>query len=280
MAADSRVTFEHGDGTRTCRDYDNYLKVIKYNDVLYGFAGTNNYFQKFLELLLTSSLSDMQILDALTSAANRNKHDFLVLRYEDELRCFGYIVKENSLYDSSVEPLNVESYGIGSGATTTIYKKHSEHRLPSFPIRKIIDKNSAAIAKAKKKESQKVAKMKKQGLRNVNPQAIDCAYVCAKAGGDYGTGGVIKMTDMQLERDVVQAQIGVLAGISQDAKSSNAVAVCSFDAKTEKEKLDSLGVHARETDVTFTEEEELLVQELTQSLSASDKEESEDAKSS
>jgi hypothetical protein len=171
--------------------------------------------------------ADIEILDALASYAHDKKSDFLIMRYDGSLKCFGYLKGSDSLYNSSSAILNVDKYGIGSGAYCKMYKQHQENISARYPIRKIIECNNKAIKKAEKK---------------ANIKQSDHADVCYNAGGDHGTGGKIKMTTLQTDNNILQSQISVLQRISGDARGSNAVAVCSFDPKKEKEKLDKLGV--------------------------------------
>lgn len=227
MAADSRVTFQDSEGKAVkCIDYDNYLKIITVNGVLYGFAGANSMYSLFLEYELGRKvgMNDVQFLDELASVGKQNMQEFIIMRYENELRSFGYL--GDDIYDSSSEPLRVTYHAIGSGSKTKVYKKHKSDMSPRIPISKIIDTNSKATKKA-----------------TIGTSIMDLVHACYQSGGDYGTGGKINMTTMQSEMDVVSEQVSLLATISGQAASFNAVAVCSLDASTERRKLESKGVH-------------------------------------
>lgn len=228
MAADTRVSYSNKANVIVgWDDYDNYRKAIDVNGVLYGFAGHNDYFIDLLEELLLNS-DDVDVLDYLAANAKNKNQSFAILRYDGELRIFGYLDK--TLYDSSSTVLNVSTYGIGSGANCDVYKRHKSNSSPMIPIRKIIDTNSKAIKKAKEND----ASIKKDQY----------GTICSQAGGDNGTGGVINMTTAQNSNAIVQEQLDTLRVIQTAAASLGAVAVCSLNESYERQKLEKLGVQA------------------------------------
>lgn len=228
MAADTRVSYSNAANIVVgWEDYDDYRKAIEVDGVLYGFAGRNDYFIDLLEELLIGS-NDIDVLDFLALNAKDKNHSFAILRFDGELRIFGYLDK--TLYDSSSTVLNVSTYGIGSGAKCDVYKKHKKNISPLIPIRKIIETNSKAIKKAQAND----ASIKKDQY----------GIICFQAGGDNGTGGVINMTTAQNSNAIVQDQLDTLRAIQTEAASLGAVAVCSIDESYEKKKLDKLGVQA------------------------------------
>ncbi len=246
MAADSRVSYidPKTGKLQSWKDYDDYLKAIEYNGKLYGFAGSNRFFLLFLLNMQANKFTDVQILHALARMAKKESDDFLIMRYDTELHCFGYLSDSDSLYDINSAPLKTDKYAIGTGAYTPTYKRHQKNISAMFPIKQIIAVNGKALLKAEKK---------------ANGRPIDHSLVCLKAGGDHGTGGEIKMTTLQTEKNVVQAQIDVLKRISSEANASRAVAVCSFDTQVEKEKLEKLGVKPSDVEQALSQEEEELM---------------------
>lgn len=249
MAADSRVSYVDKDTgeLQSWKDYDDYLKAIEYDGKLYGFAGSNKFFLLFLLNIQVGKYTDVQILHALAGMAKKESDSFLIMRYDTELHCFGYLSDSDSLYDIHSAALNTDKYAIGTGAYTPTYKKHQNNISAMFPIRQIIAVNEKALTKAKKR---------------AKGQAIDHPFVCFKAGGDHGTGGEIKMTTLQTETNVVQAQIDVLKRISSEANASRAVAVCSFDSQVEREKLENLGVKPSKNEQVLSKEEEELIDDF------------------
>lgn len=249
MAADSRVSYvdPKTGHLMSWKDYDEFLKAIEYDGKLYGFAGSNKFFLLFLLNMQAGKYNDVQILHALAGMAKQQSDSFLIMRYDTELHCFGYLSDSNSLYDINSAALNTDKYAIGTGAYTPTYKKHQKNISAMFPIRQIIAVNEKALAKAEKR---------------AKGQSIDHSLVCFQAGGDHGTGGEIKMTTLQTETNVVQAQINVLKRISSEANASRAVAVCSFNAQVEKEKLEKLGVKPNKTEQILSDEEEELMDNL------------------
>ncbi|OBU45610.1 hypothetical protein AYY27_13305 [Photobacterium damselae] len=228
MAADTRVSFQsETGGIASWKDYKAYRKAIEINGILYGFAGTNLYFIELLEELRLGS-ADVDVLDFLATEAQTADQSFIVMRYDNDLRIFGFL--DGALYDSSSTILNVDYYGIGSGAHCSVYKKHKSSNSALIPIRKIIETNEKAIKKAVKKD----ASLSQEHYGNI----------CHQAGGDNGTGGEINMTTQQKSTNIIEDQLGVLRAIENEAASYGAVAVCSIDEVLEKEKLDKLGVKA------------------------------------
>ncbi|MUK47568.1 hypothetical protein GNP85_00035 [Aliivibrio fischeri] len=228
MAADTRVSFADENGrVVSWTDYKDYRKAIDVNGVLYGFAGLNDYYEELLEELNIGS-NDIDVLDFLSQQAKKENHSFIVMRYETDFRIFGHL--DNTLYDSTSTALNVEYHGIGSGANSRIYKKHRNNNSPLIPIRKIIETNEKAIKQATKNGA------------SINKEHY--ATICAQAGGDNGTGGVINMTTAQKTNAIIQEQLTTLRSIGTEAASLGAVAVCSMDESFEKQKLDKLGVQA------------------------------------
>ncbi|MFA0613906.1 hypothetical protein AB4582_06730 [Vibrio splendidus] len=246
MAADSRVSYIDAKSgqLQSWKDYDDYLKAIECDGKLYGFAGSNRFFLLFLLNLQQKKYTDVQILHALAGMAKKEKDSFLIMRYDTELHCFGYLSDSDSLYDINSAALETDKYAIGTGAYTPTYKRHQTNISAMFPIKQIIVVNEKAVAKAEKK---------------AKGQPIDHPFICLKAGGDHGTGGEIKMTTLQTESNVVQAQINVLKRISSEANASRAVAVCSFDSQVEREKLENLGVKPNKTEQVLSKEEEELM---------------------
>lgn len=228
MAADTRVSFTNPAGAVVgWRDYSNYRKAIEFNGVLYGFAGHNDYYIELLEELKIGT-DDIDVLDFLAQDAKSTNRSFAVIRFLDELRIFGYLDK--TLYDSSSTILNVDYYGIGSGAKSKVYNKHKSNVSPMVPIKKIIETNDRAVKKALKNDA-RITK-------------AQYGSICAQAGGDNGTGGVINMTTTQNVEAIVQDQLDTLRAIDAEAASLGAVAVCSIDESYEKKKLDKLGVQS------------------------------------
>lgn len=244
MASDHRVSFmsntQPGKITHW-KDYQKFRKSFCYQDVLYGFAGTNSALRLFLQYMKQQPEQqrigfDITLLDNLAAQAEEHKVEFLMMRYQGNLQVFGYL-KEGTgkLYNSSSgQLLTVEQHGIGSGARSIAYAQKKGSPCPTEPIKAIIKANEDALRKL-----ERVTRKKKLKIESISID--DKMLACEAAGGDPLTGGGCVMTKRISQNNVFDEQIAVLDSIEGVAASYNSFAFCSLDPAKEKENLDKLG---------------------------------------
>ncbi|MDH6017995.1 hypothetical protein [Vibrio splendidus] len=237
IAGDSRVSFIDPKTKKIVgwQDCDNFYKAFTLDGVTYGFAGTNGCLSWFYR-----NYTSKDTLNDLVTLAKSQKVTFYILAYENkELRLYHH---DNGKFtdDSVGNVIKSKSYGIGSGASSSVFlKNQAVSATANRPIDAIIKLNEQATkGKAESEHEQ----------------------LCLLAGSDNGTGGKVKMATTI----TIQDQLHVLASIKNKSDSMNAVAFCNIDSEQEQEKMQSAGVEPKAVDSDEANEQANKLQEKYQ----------------
>ena len=246
MGSDSRVSWVTNKGL-VVRVFDSpsYFKVANINGVLYGFAGTNFIFRKFLESYTDVVLDSNKVLDTLVALAHHNRIQFCLLRYDGELREFANspaaLGEKEIFLDSKSPPLQTKYHAIGSGRGSKMYNKNKTNNHVCLPIRKIIGANVKTLNK-----KQYAAIKSKIGVSDfTEDEAIAIFHACDRAGGDIFTGGEIRIMEKQrtvTTQEAAAKQVQILKRIDGEAKSRGVVCASPINAAKEIAQLQNLGV--------------------------------------
>lgn len=245
MACDSRTSWVDNQTSFITKWFDSskYKKTINIDGVMYGFAGLNAIYKLFLEYYTSKEKSE-ELLDAIVELAKKNKAQFMLMRYDgNDLKIFAYS-PPNDLYkipeiykSSSDEPLETDSYAIGSGKHSKMYIQHQLNGNVMTPIHKIIFANKTELSKKKYKQLLKIVA---EGNTLNEAQAVCLFQACNKKGGDLFTGGNVNMCNIATKADILE-QVAIMDKMDQEAKAFDAVCSSPIDAVLEKEHLEQLG---------------------------------------
>lgn len=266
MASDSRSTMVclNTNLPLSWLDSDEYLKTIRVDDSLYGFAGTNLVFKMFL-MKYESKESSIQLLDSLVEYSKVKSMQFFIMRYdcmENELRLFAYSPKNQrdpEIYKiSSDNILEADYYAIGSGKFSKYYKKFKLNACPTVPIEKIIQANNEALERGGLSHISKSA-----AVGPIDEVISKQAYqLCKQRGGDIFTGGKINMS-INASADKIAEQVAIMDQMDKNAKALGAVCASPIDAQVEVKQLEKFGQSAISSGtVDMTPERETLFKDL------------------
>ncbi|ENN99304.1 MULTISPECIES: hypothetical protein [Pseudoalteromonas] len=266
MASDSRSTMVCLNTNLPLKwmDTDEYLKTIRIDDSLYGFAGTNLVFKMFL-MKYKNKESSIELLDSLVEYSKVNSMQFFIMRYDclsDELRVFSYSPKNQrdpEIYKiSSDNILDTDFYAIGSGKVSKYYKKYKLESCPTVPIEKIIEANNEALNRGGLGHISNLAAVGPIE-RSISEQAYQ---LCKKRGGDIFTGGKVNMS-INASANKIAEQVAIMDKMDKNAKALGAVCASPIDAQQEVKQLNRLGHSAISTGtVEMTPERKDLFKDL------------------
>ncbi|GAA6183781.1 hypothetical protein [Aliiglaciecola sp. NS0011-25] len=248
IGSDSRVSFvdRYGNVTKVF-DSENYFKIAKIDDVLYGFAGANLMYRLFLSNYKNVINNSDSVLDILVDIAKKNKIEFAMLRFNGELREFAHSPPrngENEIFlTSNSEVLKTQHYAIGSGKNSKCYKKFRLSKAVQTPILKIIGANRKALNKTTIKEiAKKVGKSKFTA-----DESRKIWNECNRLGGDIFTGGEVRIMENEtsnMTAAIAKDQVKILEDLDKTAKSNGVVCASPIYAEMEIQNLNNLGVSA------------------------------------
>lgn len=246
MASDSRVSYVDNGSGHVVKVFDSpdYFKVAAINDVLYGFAGANQIYKKFLQLYSYLEADSNGVMDALVHYASKKRIEFAMLRFDGELREFAHSPNQRSgskiLLNSFSKPLKTKHYAIGSGKHSKAYKKYRVNKAVQVPIYKIISANKTALGKIEQSIAKKVGK---QRFTSAESKVIFDA--CHANGGDIFTGGDVRIMETKstnMSAADAAKQVQILEHLDNIADSNGAVCASPIYADIEIANLEKLGV--------------------------------------
>jgi hypothetical protein len=238
-------------------DVPEYRKVISIDDVLYGFAGANMFYEAFLREYDGVIKNSDFVLDNLIEAARKHSAQFYMIRFDRELALFAYSPKHNNdpeIYRISKDPrISKTRFAIGSGQYSGMYKKFRNKGAAPLSIRKIIGANNKAI------REHQLHDLAVKGTASIlsTDEAVKISAACNLLGGDLATGGNIQIARrgrrMKSEKEAVMEQAELLAKVDAQASANGLYCASPFNAREEAARLESIGqpVHSEfKVDVT------------------------------